>query len=108
MDRLIDLFGPFRVVSGGADGPDSWAYEYAIFHGLPEPKVFEAEWKNAYGVYRPQAGKLRNTTIVVMSDCVVAFWDGKSGGTKDTIKKAVRRGKPCLIVYEDGRMEWAE
>lgn len=106
MDRLTDLFGPFVVVSGGADGPDEWGETYARCrpHSFPEPLIFEASWREN-GVYNPQAGKNRNTTIVVNADCVVAFWDGKSGGTKDTITKAKRRGKPVLTVYPDGRME---
>ena len=42
------------------------------------------EW-NKYG---KRAGLMRNDIIVSMADCVVAFWDGVSRGTKYTIDKA--------------------
>ena len=33
------------------------------------------------------------------ADYVVAFWDGKSPGTKNSINLAERLGKPIQIVY---------
>ena len=40
---------------------------------------------------------LRNSLIVADCDMVVAFWDGRSRGTLDTITKAVQAGKRVEI-----------
>ncbi len=44
------------------------------------------------GVYDAGAGKKRNTQIIARADVVVAFWDGFSTGTRDSITKAKSRG----------------
>jgi hypothetical protein len=43
------------------------------------------------------AGLKRNTDIVNASDIILAFWDGQSRGTKDTITKATKAQKPLFI-----------
>lgn len=75
------------IVSGGARGVDSAAVIAAKKYGL-KYKVWEADW-NRYG---KQAGFIRNYQIVHDSDCVVAFWDKTSRGTKHTIDYARDRG----------------
>lgn len=80
------------IVSGGARGVDETAVEAAICSGL-ETKVFPADWSKG-----PSAGFTRNELIVDYSDFVVAFWDGVSRGTLDTIRRAHEAGKQ-LIVY---------
>ena len=60
------------IVSGGARGVDSWAEEAARHFGLGV-EVYKADWDR----YGRGAGHRRNTTIVEVSDAVVAFWDGK-------------------------------
>ncbi|KKL45313.1 hypothetical protein LCGC14_2356910, partial [marine sediment metagenome] len=57
--------------------------------------VYRAEWDK----YGKSAGFLRNQTIIDNCDMVVAFWDGKSKGTADTINKAKRSKKPILLVF---------
>ena len=105
IDQLTNIIGPFQLVSGGADGPDSWAEAFVkMQHDWPEPKIIRPDWYPR-GTYWAGAGKLRNTQIVKEAECVIAFWDGESRGTKDSIDKAKKYGKPCLIVYPDGRME---
>jgi len=81
------------IVSGGAKGPDSWAVADAEELGL-HAEVFLADWPT----HGKAAGFMRNTQIVERCDRVVAFWDGKSRGTLDTIQKAVKAGKPVLIL----------
>jgi hypothetical protein len=44
------------------------------------------------------AGYIRNGYIVNNSDVIVAFWNGKSNGTADTITKARKAGKPVGII----------
>jgi hypothetical protein len=86
------------VVSGGAPGVDSWAEQVAQTIGLPVC-VHRADWEKGR-----TAGFTRNTTIVRDSDVVIAFWDGKSTGTLDTIEKAKALGKPVGVVLPDGRV----
>lgn len=81
------------VVTGGARGVDETAEDEAMCIGL-DVEVFHAEWTK-YG--RKRAGFIRNTTIVERSDRGVAFWDGVSNGTADTIAKFRRAGKPIEV-----------
>jgi hypothetical protein len=61
-----------------------------------------------WDVYGKSAGYRRNADIVKAADRIVAFWDGKSSGTKHTIKLAKQAGKPVEIHYPDGRIETSE
>lgn len=98
------------VVSGGARGPDSIASTRATTRGLPT-EIHPADWDR----YGKSAGFLRNTTIVETSDWVVAFWDGHSHGTADTIRKTHASHKPLTVVftpdqvrhYNGGEALWA-
>jgi hypothetical protein len=85
------------VVSGGAVGPDTIAEESARSRGLTT-KVIPAKW-NELG---KGAGMARNPAIIGQADKVVAFWDGKSPGTRNAISLARKAGKPLLIIWEDG------
>lgn len=98
----------YILISGGAKGIDSWAKEMADFLGC-KSIIFKANWKDLshpdavikngkYGQYDAMAGFRRNQVIVDEADKIVAFWDGKSSGTKDTIDRAIRAGKP-LDIY---------
>lgn len=80
------------IVSGGARGVDSWASQAAERAGL-KVEVYMADW-NTYG---KGAGFIRNTTVVEESDKVIAFWDGVSRGTEDTIKKARKAEKLAKV-----------
>lgn len=106
MDQLTNTFGPFQLVSGGADGPDTWAEDYVRYRAdyYPEPIIHEAVWR-VNGKYIPYAGVERNTKIVKDADLVVAFWDRISNGTWDSIHKAVNKHKPVLVVYPNGGKE---
>lgn len=61
--------------------------------------VFPAKWRgeSGRGDYWPGAGLARNTLIVANVDRVVAFHDGQSAGTQDTIDKATRKGIPVDV-----------
>jgi len=41
---------------------------------------------------------MRNKQIVDAADEVIAFWDGKSSGTKSTIDFAQEKGIPTHII----------
>lgn len=82
------------IISGGASGVDTLAKEAAARLELPF-----AEYRPDYDAFGRMAPLQRNTTIVERADLVLAFWDGCSGGTKDTLQKALRRNKRIKIIH---------
>lgn len=83
-----------EIVSGGARGADALAKRFAEEYGHAY-KDFPADWE-AHG---NRAGFLRNEQIIQYSDCCIAFWDGRSKGTKLTIDLCKRYNKPCYICF---------
>ena len=81
------------VVSGACRGPDSWAAERARERGMAVVE-YPADWDK----HGRAAGFIRNGLIVGASDVLVAFWDGTSKGTADSIAKARATGKPVTII----------
>jgi hypothetical protein len=81
------------VVSGGAPGADSLAEKWAK-ENKKMLTIYPADWLNL----GKRAGYVRNTDIVKNSDMIIAFWDGKSKGTKHTIGLAQKMGKECKII----------
>ena len=80
------------IISGGAPGVDMLAAEFATRYNHIMIVV-----RPAWGRGKT-AGFERNTVIVELADRVVAFWNGVSPGTKDTISKARAAGKPVEII----------
>lgn len=78
--------GDVTIVHGGARGPDSMAENAAKMLGLGY-RCFLADW-NKHG---RAAGPIRNQRMLdeMKPDLVIAFWDGKSKGTKDMIDRAL-------------------
>lgn len=83
-----------HIVSGGARGGDLIGKQIANEFGL-EYIEFLADWKK----YGRSAGFQRNPFIVKSCDEVLAFWDGISGGTKNTLDIAKRSKKNSTIIY---------
>ena len=81
------------VVSGGALGADYLAEIYAKQNNI-HTLIFQADWAR----FGRSAGPKRNKTIVQNSQLVVAFWDGTSKGTKNTINQAKILGVKVIIV----------
>ncbi len=94
MCGILKWYDIEMIVSGGATGADSLAIKYAVEHNLPY-KEFLPDW-NLYG---KRAGYLRNELIIHNSDEVIAFWDGKSKGTKHSIDIAESLGKPIHLYW---------
>lgn len=84
---------PDTIVSGGARGADTYAREFAQKHNLTL-----IEFLPEYDKYGKGAPLVRNKLIIDNCDCVLAFWDGKSRGTKFTIDYAKEKNKPIKIV----------
>jgi len=80
------------VVSGGARGVDRTAEDTARARGM-KVVVFLADWANE----GRSAGYKRNVKVVNAADMVVAFWDGKSPGTRHAIELARKLNRPLLL-----------
>jgi len=82
------------IVSGGAAGADTLAEMFASKYNIPIT-IIRPDWnKNGKA-----AGVIRNGEIAANVDVVLAFWNGISKGTEDTIKKAARYKKITIIIY---------
>ncbi len=92
--------GVTRVISGGAKGVDSLAAQYAKEHNIPL-RVLRPDYKR-YFYYR--APLERNQLIVDAADVIVAVWDGRSTGTKDSIIRAQAAEKPVYVYSPDGSL----
>ena len=99
IDNLGDYLPPetTEIVSGGAKGVDTSAREHAIAHGL---KL--TEFLPEYEKYGRSAPLKRNITIIEYADVVLAFWDGKSRGTKYVIDNCKKLGVPVKVFLPDG------
>lgn len=95
---VMELPADSVVVSGGAAGVDTWAAMAARERGLVVVEYL-ADWE----ANRRAAGFIRNQLIVDQSDEIVAFWDGKSPGTRDTIKRARAALKDVTVIRIEER-----
>ena len=89
--------GTTEIVSGGAKGVDASAKKYAEANGI---KL--TEFLPEYDKYGRSAPLKRNIDIIECVNVVLAFWDGKSRGTKFVIDVCQKMGVPVKIVYPDG------
>lgn len=85
-----------RIVSGGARGVDRlgerWARENHV--AVKRFPVSPQEWQAAPRT----AGHARNSRMAEYATHLVAVWDGRSGGTRNMIDQARRRGLPTLVA----------
>ena len=81
-----------EIISGGAQGIDTCARQYAISKGL---KL--TEFLPEYEKYGRKAPLHRNIEIINHADLVFAFWNGYSNGTGFVIKYCKKIGKPIKI-----------
>ena len=96
LSRFIPV-GTTEIVSGGARGVDTVAKEYANRNGL---KL--TEFLPDYERFGRGAPLKRNITIIENADIVLAFWDGKSRGTKFTIDYAKKLNKKIKVYVKGG------
>lgn len=85
-----------EIVSGGAKGVDTSVREYALSHGI---KL--TEFLPEYTRFGRNAPLKRNITIIGYADIVLAFWDGKSRGTKFVIDNCRRLGVEVRVYVMD-------
>ena len=83
-----------EIVSGGAKGIDTDAKNYAVKNNI---KL--TEFLPDYKRYGRGAPLKRNIQIIEYADIVIAFWDGKSRGTKFVIDNCKKKNVPVKVVH---------
>lgn len=81
------------IISGGAEGVDSLAEEYADKH-----RISKLILRPRYDIYGKAAPLKRNEEMVELADRVLIIWDGYSKGSRYTEKYAVSRGKSVTLI----------
>jgi len=94
---IWDLSKLATIVSGGARGVDQAAEDAAKQTGH-QFVVYRADWDK----HGKSAGMIRNAEIVANCDKLVAFWDGKSRGTKNSIERALQAShvREVIVIKE--------
>jgi hypothetical protein len=82
-----------EIVSGTARGADKLGEHYASLKGY-SVRQFPADWDK----HGKAAGYLRNKDMADYANCLIAFWDGESKGTKHMIDLATERGLTVHII----------
>lgn len=81
------------IISGHASGADALGERYAQERGFLL-ETFPADWK-AHG---RAAGPIRNARMASAANSLIAFWDGKSRGTKNMIETAKNHNLKVVVV----------
>ena len=94
INNLVEYLseGIEEIVSGGAKGIDLCAKNYAM-----ENEIKFTEFPPEYNKYRRNAPLMRNLKIIEYADLIIAFWDGKSHGTKFVIDNCKKQNKNINI-----------
>ena len=87
-----------EIVSGGAVCIDTCAKEYAIKNNI---KLIEC--LPEYEKYGRSAPLRRNLSIIDYADCVIAFWDGRSHGTKFVIDNCKKKNKKVRVLIPNDK-----
>ena len=82
-----------EIVSGCAKGADALGIRFADVYGL-QVKKFPADWKRN----GKSAGYERNAVMADYGEILIAFWDGKSKGTKHMIDISNLKGLEVHVV----------
>lgn len=92
--------GASEIVSGGAEGADQLAAEYARRAHLPM-KIFAPDYRR----FRKSAPLQRNLDLIRYSDYVLVLWDGKSRGAAHVIDNCIKEYKPVhVLLIRDGKL----
>ena len=84
-----------EIVSGGAMGIDACAKKYALLNNIKY-----TEFLPEYNLYGKSAPLKRNLQIIEYSDLIIAFWDGKSRGTKFVIDNCKKQNKDYKVYIK--------
>ena len=88
LELFIRHFGLTTILSGkNPKGADKFASDFAkAFDYCIKLEVMPADWK----MHGTSAGPIRNQQMAQAGDALIAFWDGRSRGTKHMIECATR------------------
>ena len=94
--NALKVFGEkiTTVVSGGARGVDALGERWATENNIPIER-YPANWFAHGKVAEP----IRNAQMADNADSLIAFWDGKSKGTKNMLDLA-RKQKLSITVIK--------
>ena len=101
--RLCQVLAPDRhritqVITGGARGADRLGFRWALKHHV-RSRCFAAAWER----FGKSAGIRRNQQMAQAGDVLIAFWDGRSPGTRHMISCMQQLGKPVVVIRTDGQ-----
>lgn len=96
------------IISGDAKGADKLGVKYAKEKGF-KFKLYPAKWDDLnaigaiiktgqHGNYNAKAGIDRNLLMANNADALIAFWNGKSPGTKNMIDMATKKGLKVRVI----------
>lgn len=93
-DQILQDQTDVEIVSGAYyKGADKLGEQYTIERGYKLTK-FPADWER----FGKAAGPKRNEQMANYADALIAFWDGKSKGTKNMIQIAEKENLKVIII----------
>lgn len=96
LDHLVKKLRNIYIVTGDAKGPDKMATRWAFERGWSY-SIFRAEWDK----HGKAASLIRNQEMIEKgrAKALIAFWDGKSKGTKSIIDLAKKAKLKVKVIY---------
>lgn len=95
-------YDDIAIVVGGAKGADTLGEHWAIDNNVSF-EIHRAKWKEQ-GL---SAGYKRNVRMAMVATHLIAFWDGKSRGTKHMIDIARKQHLDVRVVrYDKNNTQW--
>lgn len=83
-----------EIVGGLARGADQIGFDFATTYNFTFTG-FPADWEK----HGKGAGYIRNKEMSEYADELIAYWDGKSNGTRNMIDLMTLAKKPTTIIY---------
>jgi YspA, cpYpsA-related SLOG family len=87
-----------EVLHSGARGADQLGFRWALKHHV-RSRCFAAAWER----FGKSAGIRRNQQMAQAGDVLIAFWDGRSPGTRHMISCMQQLCKPVVVIRTDGQ-----
>lgn len=97
LKSVLDDLDISVIISGGAKGADSLAELWASDNNV-KTEIYKPNWSLGR-----RAAAIRNIEIVKNSELIVAFWDGKSSGTKMTLDIAKSKNKKIIKIISNAK-----
>lgn len=97
LEKILKGRENLEIVSGHAKGADTYGEDYARDKGI-SISIFKPDWKH----YGRGAGPIRNRQMLEYAlkeqPIIIAFWDGKSKGTKNMIEQGRAANAEVFVV----------